>query len=350
MIADLPDDEPVLTGRDLTVNYGDTPALNGVDIDLKQGRISAIVGPSGAGKSTLLRAIAGFQPLAAGRIALAGQLLSDAAHTVPPEQRRMGIVVQHLALFPHLTALQNITFGLGGRARRDIGHTWLTRIGLADRGGAYPHELSGGEQQRVALARALAPEPAVILLDEAFSSLDPQLRRTLRAETQALLHEANAAVLMVTHDPEEAMQMADELIVMAGGHIIQRGAPGALYWQPVNMAVAQLLGEVNVFGGPCDTGAMQTPFGPVRHAAMVAGAQAQAIVRPAAIALSPATHEGAAQIASVEFMGAFARVLVTAPCGAVAIALTDGRVPLARGMRVALSFDESRIALFPADR
>lgn len=348
MMADLPDDEAVLTGRELAVTYRDTPALGGVDIDLRRGRISAILGPSGAGKSTLLRAIAGFQPLAAGRITLEGRLLSDASHTVPPEQRRMGIVVQNLALFPHLTALQNITFGLRGAGSKGIGHTWLARIGLAQRGGAYPHELSGGEQQRVALARALAPEPAVILLDEAFSSLDPQLRRSLRAETQALLREANAAVLMVTHDPEEAMQMADELIVMAGGHIIQRGAPDALYWRPANIAVAQLLGEVNVFSGLCETGVMHTPFGPVRHAGMIAGHEAQAIVRPSAITLSPATENDAAEITSVEFMGAFARVLVTAPGGAVAIALADGRMPLSRGMRVSLNFDQDRIALFPA--
>ena len=348
-MRDEANNEAVLTGRELAVRYGDAYALDGVDIALRRGRISAILGPSGAGKSTLLRAIAGFQPLASGRIEIDGRVLSDAARTVPPEQRRIGIVVQDLALFPHLTALKNVAFGLSGPDREEIALARLQQVGLADRANAYPHELSGGEQQRIALARALAPDPAVILLDEAFSSLDPQLRRALRRETVTLLRASQAAVLMVTHDPEEAMEIANELIVMGEGRVLQQGRPDELYWQPADLTVAQLLGEVNVLSGEVGEGALHTPFGPILHESLRAGAPVRAIIRPSAIALASSERQDGPKIAEIDFLGAATRVVVAAPCGTTVTVQTDGKIPLALGMRVELAFDADRVTFFQTE-
>ena len=189
--------DPILTVRGASVRFGAKEALSATDLDLRRGQITAILGPSGAGKSTLLRAIAGFQSLSDGTIALGGKTLTDGAWMMPAEQRGIGMVVQDLALFPHLTAWRNVAFGVRSKDRRAIAQDWLARIGLADRTDAFPHELSGGEQQRVALARALAPGPSVVLLDEAFSSLDPELRRLLRRETEALLRQSGAATAEV---------------------------------------------------------------------------------------------------------------------------------------------------------
>lgn len=339
----------ILSARDVTVRYGPSLAVDQVDIDLKRGCITAILGPSGAGKSTLLRAIAGFQPLAGGRIEQRGQILSSAGQTVPPELRRMGIVVQNLALFPHLTAFQNVAFGLTAKDRKDAAMHWLHKIGLADRAAAYPHELSGGEQQRIALARALAPEPSVILLDEAFSSLDPQLRRSLRRETETLLRESCAAVLMVTHDPDEAMELADQLIVMAEGRVLQRGSPDALYWRPANRMVAELLGEANIFSGICGDGYLPTPFGRLQDKSLRAGAAVAALIRPSAVTMRPSDAANAARVSAVSFMGPSARVTLTASSNEKITLLVSTSQSLSIGDRVMPEFQMDRVSFLPDD-
>jgi iron(III) transport system ATP-binding protein len=216
--------------EDLHVRYpgAETPVLRGLSLSLPLGGIACLLGPSGCGKSTALRAIAGFEPLVAGRIALDGRTLSDAVTQLAPEHRQVGLLFQEIALFPHLNAAANVGFGLR-RWRRDERERrvreLLALVGLDALGGRMPHELSGGQQQRVALARALAPSPKLLLLDEPFSSLDGETRGRLVREVRAILHDAGQTALMVTHDAEEAEAMADWIGVMGEGRLVEWRSP-----------------------------------------------------------------------------------------------------------------------------
>ena len=334
----------ILTVRHASVRFGETAALRTADLDLYPGRITAILGPSGAGKSTLLRAIAGFQRLSEGVIAMDGATLTDGVRMMPAEQRGIGMVVQDLALFPHLNAWRNIAFGLRGAQARPTAIEWLARLGLEHRADAYPHELSGGEQQRIALARALAPEPAVVLLDEAFSSLDPQLRRGLRRETEALLRQSGAAVLMVTHDPDEAMEMADDLVVMAGGKVLQRGAPQTVYWAPQSALVGSLLGEINVLGGRTEGGVLRTDFGALEIAGARDDQQIEALVRPSAVSVRPATADTGLRIVRSTFRGADTMLAIENARSERLVALLPGGTDLEPGQPVEVEFDCARVA------
>lgn len=310
---------PLLTTRGLTKYWQSRTILDAVDLDLVKGRVTAVLGPSGAGKSTLLRAIAGLETVADGTIACDGQMLTDKAIIVPPEKRNIGIVFQDFALFPHLTVLDNVTFGLRRMprsARRDIAMSALDTVELTDKADAYPHMLSGGEQQRVALARALAPEPEIILLDEAFSGLDARLRDALRESTLQALKGSGAAVLIVTHDAAEAMFMADDLVLMADGRIIQSGPPDSVYAHPVSAMAARLLGEVNEWHGTVSGGVLATPFGAVETVGIGDGAPAMALVRPEGVLLE---RDGAARIEIVNrrLLGASSIVSIAAPSGEI---------------------------------
>ncbi len=282
---------PALSVRACCKSFGGRAVLRDVDLDLESGRVTAALGQSGAGKSTLLRAIAGLERIDSGEIRNPDGVLSGPGAHVPPERRRVGLVFQDYALFPHLTALQNVMFGLSGmtrEAKRARAMTLLDSVRLADRAGAHPHALSGGEQQRVALARALAPSPDIVLLDEPFSGLDARLREATRDMALSALKESGAAVLIVTHDADEAMLMADALALMAGGRIVQQGEPDALYRHPASAEAARLLGEVNEYSGQIAGGALETPFGPVPAPGLGEGAAALALVRPEGVVLSPA--------------------------------------------------------------
>jgi len=227
--------------------------VDDVSFDVADGELVVIVGPSGCGKSTLLRAIAGLDPMAAGRVVLDGADVT----ALPPEKRRIGLVFQDHALFPHRRVEQNIAFGLNdidrkARARRVDELLELVRLpGVAKR---YPHELSGGEQQRIALARALAPDPAVVLLDEPFASLDPSLRDDVRSDVVEALQLRNAAAVLVTHDREEALALGDRVAVMADGRMLQIDRPEEVYERPTNRFVASFLGEASFLPDPGDAG------------------------------------------------------------------------------------------------
>jgi iron(III) transport system ATP-binding protein len=221
-------------------------AVDDVSLRLAAGEIGCLLGASGCGKTTLLRAIAGFEPLRAGRIVLREEEISGAQGGLPPERRRIGMMFQDYALFPHLCAADNIAFGLGALtrpARAERIARMLALVGLTDRAGSYPHELSGGQQQRIALARALAPEPALLLLDEPFSNLDSDTRRRLVEDTRALLKSTGATALMVTHDQTEAFAIADRIGVMVEGRILQWDTPAGLYAQPADRRVAGFIGD-----------------------------------------------------------------------------------------------------------
>ena len=226
--------------------FGDHRVVRQLSLRLEKGRIGCLLGPSGCGKTTVLRCIAGFEPVAAGQIRLDGECVSGAGRHLPPERRRIGMVFQDYALFPHLTVGDNIAFGLRGAsagARRGRVEELLGVIGLAGHGARYPHELSGGQQQRVALARALAPRPSLLLLDEPFSNLDVELRERLSHEVRDIIKASGTTAILVTHDQHEAFAVADEIGIMHQGRIQQWDTPYNLYHRPANRFVADFIGQ-----------------------------------------------------------------------------------------------------------
>ena len=226
--------------------YGATTIVDGVDFKLAAGQIACLLGPSGCGKTTLLRCIAGFEEIAGGEIHLHGDVVSRKGQRLAPEKRRIGMVFQDYALFPHLTVEQNVAFGLGRKPGPDADlrvRQLLATVGLGGQGSKYPHELSGGQQQRVALARALAPRPQLILLDEPFSNLDVGLRERLSVEVRDILKREGSTAILVTHDQNEAFAMADEIGVMYNGRIQQWDTPYNLYHRPANRFVADFIGQ-----------------------------------------------------------------------------------------------------------
>ena len=251
--------------------YGEREVLRGIDLETGPGEILCLLGPSGDGKTTLLRLVAGLEPLQAGRIELNGAVLAEPGREVPPEERRVGFVFQDYALFPHLTVAENVAFGLRRVPRGERG--WqvaeaLASVGLETYAGAYPHMLSGGQQQRVALARALAPRPQALLLDEAFASLDARLRDQVRDDTLHVLQTSGIPALVVTHDAEEAMFMADRIALMREGRVVQVGTPEELYLHPREPFVATFLGEVNRMPATVRGGRAETAIGSVPAAGL----------------------------------------------------------------------------------
>ncbi len=237
-----------LTVSDVDVRYSGnaTPAVKGVSLQLKAGQIGVLIGPSGCGKTSLLRAIAGLEPVSAGRVQLSDRVVSQPGLTAPPEKRRMGMVFQDYALFPHLTVAGNIAFGLHGQASSDKANRIaevLHLVGLEGVQDRFPHELSGGQQQRVALARALAPKPELLLLDEPFSNLDVDLRERLALEIRQILKAANATALFVTHDQMEAFAIGDVIGVIEEGHLHQWDDAYHLYHRPASRFVAEFIGH-----------------------------------------------------------------------------------------------------------
>jgi iron(III) transport system ATP-binding protein len=278
-----------LSLRHVSRSYGPVRAVRDVSVTAPDRGVLALLGASGSGKSTVLRLIAGLEPVDAGEISLGGQRVSQVGVTLPPEQRRVGLVFQDYALFPHLTAAKNVAFGLNREpkeARLATALLWLEKVGLLHKQNAYPHELSGGEQQRVALARALAPRPQCVLLDEPFSGLDQALRIELRDLTRAIAKDTQSAFVFVTHDAQEALYMADRLGVMAQGRLIQEDHPKQVYEAPVSLAAAGSLGALNLAEGRVQDGAVDTPFGKVAAPQLMNGTAAVVAVRVEALLVS----------------------------------------------------------------
>jgi len=261
----VPDAVPVLELRAIDQAYGRHVVIKALSLTLTRGTIACLLGPSGCGKTTVLRSIAGFEPVRAGEIRLAGEIVSRPGFVLPPEKRRIGMVFQDYALFPHLSVEGNVAFGLGHferTARRTRVHAILRSVGLEASAGKYPHELSGGQQQRVALARALAAQPHLLLLDEPFSSLDVELRERLATEVRALLKAQGMTAVVVTHDQHEAFAMADEIGVMHNGCIVQWDTPYNLYHRPAHRFVADFVGEGTFVPGRVNaTGAVELELG-----------------------------------------------------------------------------------------
>jgi len=274
--------------------YGRAFAVEDVSLSVAPGEIVCLVGPSGCGKSTLLRLAAGLEELQSGEIRIDGRVVAargsaGSVRPEPPEKRGIGIVFQDYALFPHLSVLDNVRFGLWrlpAAARTKRAMVCLDQVGMADYASAFPHALSGGQQQRVALARALAPEPAVLLLDEPFSGLDTRLREKVRDETLHVLKKAGAATLLVTHDPEEAMFLADRIALMRAGRLVQVGTPAELYTRPADAFAASFFGEVNRLSGTVLGGHVATPLGRLHAPRMLEGGAVEVLIRPEGLAIT----------------------------------------------------------------
>jgi iron(III) transport system ATP-binding protein len=266
----------------ITRRFGGRAVVQDVFLAVQAGQVTCLLGPSGCGKSTTLRMIAGVETPDSGRIVIDGVQMFGPGVNLPPEARGVGLMFQDFALFPHLTVARNVGFGLSGdkaaRGRR-VGEL-LEKVNLAGFGDKHPHELSGGEQQRVALARALAPRPRVMLMDEPFSGLDNRLRDGIRDSTLDVLKEEGAAVLLVTHEPDEAMRMADEIALMRDGRIVQQGAPYNVYNAPVDRAAAAFFSDINVIRGVSKGALTETPFGAFLTPGQVDGAAVDIVIRP----------------------------------------------------------------------
>jgi len=259
----------------VSVAYDGFTAVREASLDLESGDIACLLGPSGCGKTSLLRAIAGFEAITTGSISLNNSELSTPKHTLPTEQRQIGMVFQDFALFPHLTVGANIGFGLSrleAQARNQKIEEMLRLVGLGDYIASYPHQLSGGQQQRVALARALAPNPEILLLDEPFSSLDSELRESLATEVRSLLKASGVTAVLVTHDQHEAFAVADHIALMKDGVVVQAGTPQSLYQRPDAPFVAEFIGKGSVINVTvAANGALSHELGQLEPAAMLGG-------------------------------------------------------------------------------
>jgi iron(III) transport system ATP-binding protein len=290
--AELPSGLDVV---DLHKSFGTHPVLSGLDLSVPAGSFTAILGSSGSGKTTLLRLLAGFDRPDHGVVKIGERVVDAAGIHVQPERRRIGYVPQEGGLFPHLTVAANVGFGLSRAARRGRVNELLELVGLADLGRRYPHQLSGGQQQRVALARALAVEPEVVLLDEPFASLDAHMRASVREEVQRILQASATTTLLVTHDQDEALSLADRVAVLRDGKIAQHATPQELYARPLDDRLARFVGEANLIAGVLDGASVQTPLGKLPalwHGEMLPTPCAVSVlIRPEQIDLHPAGSE-----------------------------------------------------------
>ena len=282
------------------------PTVRDLSLTLQPGNILCLLGPSGCGKTTTLRAIAGFEKVSAGIIQLQGQILASVSVHVPPEQRRVGMVFQEYALFPHMCVKDNVAFGLyhwQSADRLSRVQSLLELVGLQGLEDRFPHELSGGQQQRVAIARALAPQPLLLLLDEPFSNLDPEMTVKMRKELYRVLRQTQTTAILVTHDHEEAFAMADQVAVMQNGVLVQCDTPEAIYQQPSCSFVAEFIGQANTISGVIHNGQIETEIGTFPNRSnFQPGSQVLVMIRPNDIQFAP-SESGSGKIESRQFQG-----------------------------------------------
>ena len=338
---------PALECIGLTKHFGGVSAVADLDLSLPKGQILALLGPSGCGKTTALRLIAGFEQPDSGIVAIGGETVNNADQHIPPERRRVGMVFQEGALFPHLSLEQNIAYGLSkGQGREERVAEVLRLIGLTDQRNRMPHELSGGQQQRVALGRALAPQPEVLLLDEPFSNLDPKLREQVRRDVLGILKASQATAIFVTHDQEEALFVGDVVAVMNEGQVEQTGSPETIFHHPATKFVAQFIGMVDFLPANHDQGALHTEVGSVDWPELQSEmfengypgdqTQIEVMVRPDCLDCRP-SESGRGVVLEREFRGAFYLYRVELPSGATVRCLLSHTAEYQLGTSVAVS-------------
>ncbi len=298
---------PMLELQNITCGYqSNAPTVQNLSLHLQPGNILCLLGPSGCGKTTTLRAIAGFEKLSAGEIRLQSEMLASTSVHLPPEQRRVGMVFQEYALFPHMTVEENVAFGLyhwQASDRQSRVQVMLDLVGLQSLEQRFPHELSGGQQQRVAIARALAPKPLMLLLDEPFSNLDPDMTIKMRKELYRVLRQTQTTAILVTHDHEEAFAMADQVAVMKDGVLVQCDAPETIYQQPSCAFVAEFIGQANTIPGIIQGSQVETELGPMTNQSdFESGSRVLVMVRPDDIQFTP-SETGSGRIESRQFQG-----------------------------------------------
>jgi iron(III) transport system ATP-binding protein len=340
---------------DVAVAYGDDQVVHDVSLRLEAGHIGCLLGPSGCGKTSLLRAIAGFEPLVRGRISLQGEEVSRSGFMLAPEARRVGMVFQDLALFPHLTVVDNVAFGLRSlppAARRERADRLLDMVGLADYARQYPHQLSGGQQQRIALARALAPRPQLLLLDEPFSGLDLELREELAGQVRGVIKREGITAMLVTHDQHEAFAMADEIGVMRAGRLHQWGRGSSLYRRPADAFVAKFIGEgVMLSGRVRSERSVSTELGVIEievPADQAPGDRVEVLIRPDAVLLDPDSAIQA-EVTDRVFRGGFFLYKLRLPSGQRLLHMgpVDVTYPSGTPLRIRIAID--RPLMFPAE-
>lgn len=336
----------------LSHRFGDRLVVDHVALAIAPGEVHCLVGPSGCGKTTTLRLVAGLETLQTGTITLNGRLLAGPGVCLPPERRKVGLMFQDFALFPHLRVGENIAFGLTGldRRRREARTAeLLAKVNMSAYARAYPHTLSGGEQQRVALARALAPEPELMLLDEAFSALDTTLRAQVRDETLGLLRDAGTPTLLVTHDAEEAIRVGDRIHAMQHGRIVQSGTPAQLYNAPANPFVAGFFGPINRFRAKVRAGAVETPIGRAPALGLGEGAEVLAIVRPEALHVRATPGGGLrARVLDRRDLGPMHVLQLELADGSSVKVRQSGQVDALVGDEVEIDLDPRHLFVYPA--
>ena len=342
--------EPILEVRGVGHSYGEDRVLQNINLSVRAGEIVCLLGASGSGKSTLLRVLAGLEPLQEGEVTYRGELLAVPGREPPPEARNFGFVFQDHVLFPHLTVFDNVAFGLATRSsseKKSRVNEHLAQVGLLEFAQRYPHTLSGGQQQRVALARALAPEPGLMLLDEPFASVDSTLRRRLREDARRTLRASGVPSIIVTHDPEEAMELADRIAVIHRGTIVQNDVPAEVWRQPGDRFIAELFGATDAISGVGSADGVQTAFGLISGLDVPAGQAADIIVRAGGVRVS-ASSAGPASIADVRFLGD--RYLIIAEQEGKRMRVLLGQSPDFKvGDRVQLHFDSANLFVYLSD-
>ena len=341
-----------LVFENVSHDYDGVISVENLSLSIAPGEVLCLLGHSGCGKTTLMRIAAGVERQSRGRVLINGQEIAGDSVFMPPEKRGVGLMFQDYALFPHMSILANVMFGLTNLPKREAQAAALGalgRVGLADYAGDYPHALSGGEQQRVALARALVPRPGILLMDEPFSGLDKRLRDNVRDETLAVIRETRATCIIVTHDPEEAMRMGDRIALMRHGRLVQQGTAADLYKAPVDLFAARFFSELNQLEGLVTSVGVETPVGVLEAEGLSKGEKVDVCVRPQGVILHAAGLCGVpGRIRSKRFVGEVDLLSIAVDGMDVPLqARVRAGSPWERGMDVAVTTDPKDVLVFP---